>query len=107
MAKFFKNLTITLLLVAVGFSVGCSTMKKAGKATVDGAKATGKFLGVNKLGKYIARKNVRAFERQYLSADGMEFIGNALEEESVQHMLNAREGSVGGFGGAGGGCGCN
>ena len=52
-------------------------------------------------------KRVSAFERQMLSKPGMEFIDNAAEEASVQHMINAREGSVGGFGGAGGGCGCN
>lgn len=37
----------------------------------------------------------------------MELIENPKEETSMQHMFNAREGSVGGFGGAGGGCGCN
>jgi len=52
-------------------------------------------------------KRVSAFDRQSLSEPGMEFIDNSAEESSVQHMLNAREGSVGGFGGAGGGCGCN
>ena len=64
------------------------------------------FLSINvgcaRLGKKIA-----PFERQILSLKGMEFISNPVEEASVQHMLNAREGSVGGFGGAGGGCGCN
>lgn len=52
-------------------------------------------------------KKVSAYERQFLSQKGMEFIENPVEETSVQHMLNAREGSVGGFGGGGGGCGCN
>ncbi len=53
------------------------------------------------------KKKVSAFERQYLSQHGMEFIENPTEEVAAQHMFNAREGSVGGFGGAGGGCGCN
>jgi len=52
-------------------------------------------------------KRVDPFERQILSLKSMEFISNTTEETSTQHMLNAREGSVGGFGGAGGGCGCN
>jgi hypothetical protein len=52
-------------------------------------------------------KRVAAFERQTLSVKGMQFISNPVEESSMQHMFNAREGSVGGFGGAGGGCGCN
>ena len=53
------------------------------------------------------QKNISAFERQYLSQRGMNFIENPMEEVSQQHMFNAREGSIGGFGGAGGGCGCN
>src|SRR5687768_11614120 len=52
-------------------------------------------------------KRIHAYERQIMSHRGMEFIENPIEEMSVQHMLNAREGSVGGFGGSGGGCGCN
>jgi len=52
-------------------------------------------------------KKVRVFERQYLSEKGMPFVENPGEDASIQHMLNAREGSVGGFGRAGGGCGCN
>ncbi len=52
-------------------------------------------------------KKVNAFEKQELAQSGMGFIEHPIEEVSVQHMFNAREGSVGGFGGAGGGCGCN
>jgi len=59
-------------------------------------------VGCARLGKKVA-----AYERQVLSQTGMQFIENAVEESSMQHMFNAREGSVGGFGGAGGGCGCN
>jgi hypothetical protein len=53
------------------------------------------------------QKNVEVYDRQLLSKTQMNFIPNPVLESSVQHMLNAREGSVGGFGGAGGGCGCN
>lgn len=52
-------------------------------------------------------KKVNAFEKQDLARAGMGFIEHPVEEVSVQHMFNAREGSIGGFGGAGGGCGCN
>lgn len=53
------------------------------------------------------KKRVSAFEREVLAKPGMNFIENAQEETGMQHMFDAREGSVGGFGGAGGGCGCN
>jgi hypothetical protein len=72
-------LRLTIILLAIIMNVACA-----------------------KLGKKIA-----PFERQILSLKGMEFISNPVEEASMQHMFNAREGSVGGFGGAGGGCGCN
>ena len=52
-------------------------------------------------------KKVNAFDRQDLARHGMDFIEHPVEEVSVQHMFYAREGTVGGFGGAGGGCGCN
>jgi uncharacterized protein YceK len=53
------------------------------------------------------KKRVAPFEREILAKPGMNFIENAQEETGMQHMFDAREGSVGGFGGAGGGCGCN
>jgi hypothetical protein len=53
------------------------------------------------------RKKVAPFQREILAKSGMNFIENPEEEASMQHMFNAREGSMGGFGGAGGGCGCN
>ena len=52
-------------------------------------------------------KKVSAFERGTLSKNGMQLVGAPKEQSSMNHMFNAREGSVGGFGGAGGGCGCN
>ena len=52
-------------------------------------------------------RRVSAFERGTLSKNGMQLVGAPKEQASVNHMLNAREGSVGGFGGAGGGSGCN
>ncbi len=52
-------------------------------------------------------KHVNAYERSTLSKPGMLLVENPQEQASVNHMYNAREGSVGGMGGAGGGCGCN
>lgn len=52
-------------------------------------------------------KRVSAFERGTLSKNGMQLVGAPKEQPGMNHLYNAREGSVGGFGGAGGGCGCN
>jgi hypothetical protein len=52
-------------------------------------------------------KKVNAYERSTLSKPGMALVENGQEQSSLNHMYNAREGSEGGFGGAGGGCGCN
>ncbi len=52
-------------------------------------------------------KRVNAFERGTLSKSGMQLVGAPKEQAGMNHLYNAREGSVGGFGGAGGGCGCN
>lgn len=53
------------------------------------------------------QKRVSSFERQILTKPGMGFSEFVVEGRSQQHMFNSREGSMGGFGGAGGGCGCN
>jgi len=55
----------------------------------------------------VLNKRVNAFERSVLSKPGMALVENPKETTSMNHMFNAREGSVGGLGGAGGGCGCN
>ena len=52
-------------------------------------------------------KKVAVFDREILAKPGMQVVASPTEETLKQHMFNAREGSVGGFGGAGGGCGCN
>lgn len=52
-------------------------------------------------------KKVQPNERDLLSKSGMQLLDNPKENTSMNHMFNAREGSIGGFGGAGGGCGCN
>lgn len=60
------------------------------------------FSGCSFLGK-----RVNAYERSTLSKPGMALVANPKEQSAMNHMYNAREGSTGGFGGAGGGCGCN
>lgn len=52
-------------------------------------------------------KKVNAYERSVLSKPGMALVENGKEQAAMNHMYNAREGSTGGVGGAGGGCGCN
>jgi hypothetical protein len=52
-------------------------------------------------------KRVSAFEKANLAKPGMALVAAPKEQAHMNHMFNAREGSVGGFGGAGGGCGCN
>lgn len=52
-------------------------------------------------------KRVNAYERSTLSKDGMALVQNPKELALMNHMMNAREGSEGAVGGAGGGCGCN
>lgn len=52
-------------------------------------------------------KRVNAYERAVLSKPGMALVESPQEQAGMNHMFNAREGSTGGFGGAGGGCGCN
>ena len=55
----------------------------------------------------IFKKRVAPYDRALLAKPAMNFIDKPSQETAMQHMYNAREGSTGGFGGAGGGCGCN
>ena len=50
---------------------------------------------------------VKPYEREYLSLRCMQPAGEAGENKFRAHWQESREGSVGGFGAAGGGCGCN
>ena len=50
---------------------------------------------------------VKPYEREYLSLRCMLPAGEAGENKFRAHWQESREGSVGGFGAAGGGCGCN
>jgi hypothetical protein len=53
------------------------------------------------------RYAVRADEKEFLADRIMQPDFDALEVASDQHVLTNREGSQGGFGASGGGCGCN
>ena len=50
---------------------------------------------------------VKPYQREILARRYMTFHDDPDEETLDLHMLEAREGSTGGYGSAGGGCGCN
>ena len=51
-------------------------------------------------------KTMEPWEKEMLGSPIMRFAAEQELSTYEQHMLNAREGSSGGYGGAGGGCGC-
>jgi hypothetical protein len=61
------------------------------------------LLGLSGCGRYA----VRADEKEYLADRIMQPDYDAMETADDQHVLSNREGSEGGYGAAGGGCGCN
>lgn len=50
---------------------------------------------------------VAPYERETLAREDMQFEGAPAITESELHATEVREGSAGGFGSGGGGCGCN
>ena len=50
---------------------------------------------------------VAAHQREYLAKPAMDPEGSALEQKLDTHVAEYREGSIGGTGVGGGGCGCN
>ena len=50
---------------------------------------------------------VKPHQREYLADRIMRPEASAQEHAADQHVLNTREGAVGGGGTVGGGCGCN
>ena len=50
---------------------------------------------------------VKGYQREYLADPIMAFDRDAREESRELHWREAREGSTGGIGVAGGGCACN
>jgi hypothetical protein len=49
---------------------------------------------------------VKSYDRELLAQPGMTFTAGQ-PGESMQHAYESREGSFGGYGASGGGCGCN
>jgi hypothetical protein len=49
----------------------------------------------------------RAWEKQYLAKPAMQFDYDKLDAKNTQHVYFSKEGSAGGYGVGGGGCGCN
>jgi len=50
---------------------------------------------------------VQPFQREILSKEQMQFNAEKVELGAREHFINSLEGSTGGFGTGGGGCGCN
>jgi Domain of unknown function (DUF4266) len=50
---------------------------------------------------------VKAWQKEYLSQRPMRPTSETSEDRFRGHWQSSREGSEGGFGAAGGGCGCN
>ena len=49
----------------------------------------------------------QAWEKGYLAQPAMQFDADRLDAKNLQHILFSKEGSAGGYGVGGGGCGCN
>jgi len=54
-----------------------------------------------------ACQTIRPWQREQLAKAPMTFDADPLENQLEQHFLQYRESATGGFGGSGGGCGCN
>ena len=55
----------------------------------------------------LKREDVKAYQKQYLSLPEMTFGANPLEGTIAEHTFTSKESASGGYGVAGGGCGCN
>lgn len=53
------------------------------------------------------RAFVRASEKEFLADKVMVYDNDPLQLESDSHVIEEREGAIGGHGAGGGGCGCN
>lgn len=51
--------------------------------------------------------NVEPWERENLAKNEMQLVPNALQNQFTTHINFSREGTEGGYGLEGGGCGCN
>jgi hypothetical protein len=55
----------------------------------------------------VSKWTVKPHQRELLADRIMQLDVEAQERSAEEHILNNREGSIGGTGTAGGGCGCN
>ena len=74
--------------------------------------AIGKFLAVGAVAGALlvgacGKQAVRASEKEFLADRIMKFDADGQETAADEHILSNREGSSGGRGTGGGGCGCN
>ena len=72
-----------------------------------GEHAMKKILGLLFLVALSGCTSVQPYEREVLSKPVMQFDFDKTETAAREHFLNSLEGSTGGFGVGGGGCGCN
>jgi MYXO-CTERM domain-containing protein len=70
-------------------------------------KAVATMLAIGAISALSACTHVRATQRETLANKNMKFGPDPTEDELDLHMQEAREGSQGGYGSSGGGCGCN
>jgi Domain of unknown function (DUF4266) len=76
------------------------------KTNLSGLVLASLSLGLALLGG-CGRNAVRATEKEFLADQIMSFDQDGQETASDDHVLTNREGSAGGKGAKGGGCGCN
>ncbi|HEX9654855.1 MAG TPA: DUF4266 domain-containing protein [bacterium] len=72
-----------------------------------GTRFTSFVLMLIALSCVIGCATVRPYEREFLADRIMSFEANREEVVMERHFIETREGSMGGYGGAGGGCACN
>jgi hypothetical protein len=63
--------------------------------------------GLGSNGCAVSKWTVRPHQRELLADRIMKLDADAQEQAAEQHILENREGAVGGSGTSGGGCGCN
>lgn len=90
---------------------GCQTGGDAGAGMIIAvallALRRRRFAAVVALVALAGCTHVRPRERETLAKRNMTFAPDPIEDELDLHMQEAREGSAGGYGSSGGGCGCN
>lgn len=63
--------------------------------------------GCSTFGDALALQDVKPWQRDVLAEDEMQLVNDAMDAAVDDHLYFSREGSTGGAGLKGGGCGCN